>query len=173
MTTPIYKSTIGAYLRQAESLSAIMAKGREHFEAKGMDIDAFVNESLHDDMLPFSFQIRSVAHHGDVAEVLRTGRAGPPPPLEVKDYATLENLVAETISKLHAVTPDELDSLLNADVVFTLGEMKMPFTGLGYLTSFSLPNFYFHTTTAYNLLRQKGVEIGKRDYLGAIDLNVG
>ncbi|MDJ0921366.1 MAG: DUF1993 domain-containing protein [Henriciella sp.] len=170
MTTPLYKSTIGAFIRQAESLAAIMAQGREHL---GADADAFVNERLTEDMLPFSFQIRSVAHHGNVAEALRTGKSGPPPAMEVEDYATLENLVTETLDKLHTVTAEELDSLLDKDVIFALGETKIPFTGLGYLTSFSLPNFYFHVTTAYNLLRQKGVPLGKRDYLGAMDLNFG
>jgi len=171
MSTQFYKSTIGVMIRQAESLAAIMTKGREHL---GDDADAFINESLCADMLPFSFQIRSVYHStaGNL-EALQSGLAGPPEAMELNSYADLEALLAKAIDALKAVTPEELDSLLDKDVVFALGDLKIPFKGLGFMTSFALPNFYFHTTTAYNLLRQKGVQIGKRDYLGAMDMNFG
>ncbi len=171
MTTNIYKATIGAYIRQAEALAAIMAKGREHLGDKA---DAFINESLCEDMLPFSFQIKAI-NNGSVAAVtaLETGQAGPPEPMELNDYAALETLLADTIEALKAVTPEKLDALLKNDVVFAMGDVKIPFTGLGFLTSFSLPNFYFHITTAYNLLRRTGVPLGKRDYLGGMDLNFG
>jgi len=171
MTTPLYPSTIGAYIRQAEALAAIMAKGREHL---GDTVDAFVNQSLCEDMLPFSFQIRSI-HHSSVnaIEALRTGLAGTPPAMEITSYGQLEALLSEVIDMLKALTPEELDTLLSNDVTFVIGETKLPFTGLGFLTSFSLPNYYFHVTTAYNLLRIAGVPIGKRDYLGAMDMKLG
>lgn len=169
MTTPLYKSTIGAFIRQAEALAVIMAKGREHL---GADADAFINESLCEDMLPFSFQIRSV-HHGahGMVDALSSGQVGTPPAIEVMSYADAEALIAASITALKAVTPEQLDSVLDSDVIFAVGEMKIPFKGLGFLTSFIAPNFYFHVTTAYNLLRRKGVPIGKRDYLGAMDMN--
>lgn len=171
MTTAIHKSTIGVMIRQAEALQAIVAKGREHL---GDGADAFINESLIEDMLPFSFQIRAVCNSswGNV-EAIRAGQAGPPPEMEISSYAQLESLLADTIENLKSVTPEEVDSLLDKDLVFVLGDFKIPFKGLGFLTSFALPNFYFHTTTAYNLLRRKGVEIGKRDFLGAMDMNMG
>ena len=171
MTSNLYKSTIGAMLRQAEALRGVLTKGREHL---GADADAFINQSLCEDMLPFSFQIRSMAHSSAGAiESLRTGAATPPPALEIDSYADLEALLDKTIEDLKAVTAEELETLVQNDVTFAMGDMKLPFTGLGFLTSFSVPNYYFHTTTAYNLLRQKGVSIGKQDYLGAIDLNFG
>ena len=171
MTTPIYKSTIGVMLRQAEALAAIMAKGREHL---GADADAFINQSLCADMLPFSFQIRSVYHStaGNLA-ALQSGQAGPPEAMELTSYADLEALLGKAIEALQAVTPETLESLLQGDVVFAMGDMKIPFKGDGFMNSFALPNFYFHATTAYNLLRQKGVPLGKRDYLGAMDMNFG
>lgn len=171
MSTQFYKSTIGAMIRQAEALAAIMTKGREHL---GADADTFINESLCADMLPFTFQIRSVYHStaGNL-DALRSGQAGPPEAIELNSYADLEALLSKAIEALKAVTPEELDGLLDKDVVFAMGDFKIPFKGLGFMTSFALPNFYFHTTTAYNLLRQKGVQIGKRDYLGAMDLNMG
>ncbi|MEM8616301.1 MAG: DUF1993 domain-containing protein [Pseudomonadota bacterium] len=171
MTTPLYKATIGAYLRQTEALAAIVAKGREHLGDKA---DAFIHESLCEDMLPFSFQVKAVNNASVGAlDALESGHAGPPGAMELNDYAALETLLAETIKGLKSVTPEKLDTLTQNDVVFAMGDMKIPFTGMGYLTSFSLPNFYFHVTTAYNLLRRAGVTIGKRDFLGAMDLNFG
>lgn len=171
MTTPIYKSTIGVMIRQAEALQAIVAKGREHL---GGEADAFINERLTEDMLPFSFQIRAVCNSawGNI-EAIRSGQAGPPPEMEIASYAQLETLLAETIENLKSVSPEEVDTLLDKDLIFALGDFKIPFKGLGFLNSFALPNFYFHATTAYNLLRRKGVALGKRDYLGAMDMNMG
>ena len=173
MTTPIYKATIGAYIRQVEALSEILVKGREHFAANGIDADAFINESLIEDMNPFSFQIRTVCHQANCVESLKSGRASPPPAIDVSDYATLESMLKDAAETLRATTPEELDGMLDNDVVFAFGEVKIPFKALGYLTSFASTNFYFHVTTAYNLLRRKGVPIGKRDFLGALDMNFG
>ncbi len=171
MTTPIYKSTIGVMIRQAEALVGIMEAGRAHL---GDDADAFIHERLIEDMLPFSFQIRAVCHQsiGGI-QSMRSGEAGPPPDMNISSYAELEGLLADTITALKAIEPSELDSLLDNDLIFALGDFKLPFKGLGFLTSFMMPNFFFHMTTAYNLLRQKGVPIGKREYLGAMDMNMG
>lgn len=171
MTTPIYKSTIGVMIRQAEALTGIMTAGREHL---GDGADAFINERLTDDMLPFSFQIRAVCNSawGNI-EAIRSGQASPPADMDVSTYAQLETLLADTIANLKSVEASELDTLLDKDVIFALGDFKIPFKGLGFLTSFAIPNFYFHVTTVYNLLRQKGVAIGKREFLGAMDMNMG
>jgi hypothetical protein len=171
MTTPIYKSTIGVMIRQAEALAGIMATGREFL---GADADAFIDEKLTEDMLPFSFQIRAVYHQSTGGiQSMRSGQAGPPPDMEISSYAQLESLLADAIAELKSIEASELDSLLDKDLVFVLGDFKLPFKGVGFLTSFMIPNFFFHLTTAYNLLRQKGVPIGKREYLGAMDMNMG
>ena len=171
MTTPIYKSTIGVMIRQAEALVGIMKAGREHL---GDGANAFINEKLIEDMLPFSFQIRAVCHQsmGGIHS-MRSGQAGPPPDMSISSYAQLETLLTDTIAELKTIDPAELDTLLDKDLIFVLGDFKLPFKGLGFLTSFLVPNFFFHMTTAYNLLRQKGVPIGKREYLGAMDMNMG
>ena len=171
MTTPIYKSTIGVMIRQAEALVGVLAAGREHL---GDEADAFINEKLIEDMLPFSFQIRAVCNSAwGNYEAMKSGTATPPPAMEITSYAQLEALLAETIANLKTIDPAELDSLLDRDLIFILGDFKLPFKGIGFLTSFAIPNFYFHVTTAYNLLRQKGVQIGKREFLGALDMNMG
>jgi hypothetical protein len=87
------------------------------------------------------------------------------PPL---DYAALQKLVADAREALQKVTPAEVNALEGGDMEFQFRDFKMPFTAEGFLMSFSLPNFYFHAATAYDILRSKGVPLGKRDFMGAL-----
>ena len=86
------------------------------------------------------------------------------------DYRGLQKLVGDAQEALQKLTPAEVNALEGRDVVFQLRDFKMPFTAEGFLLSFSLPNFYFHAPTAYDILRMKGVPIGKRDYMGQMRL---
>ena len=86
------------------------------------------------------------------------------------DYAALQALVAEARNELTALTPEAVGALAGRDVTFKLGERALPFTAEGFLMSFSLPNFYFHATTAYDILRHKGAPLGKRDFMGRLKL---
>ena len=79
-------------------------------------------------------------------------------------------LVADTQKALSALTPEAVNGLAGRDVAFHLGERQLPFTAEGFLMSFSLPNFYFHATTAYDILRTHGVPLGKRDFMGRLNL---
>ena len=80
----------------------------------------------------------------------------------------MQQLVADAREALQKMTPAEVNALEGKDVVFQLRDFKMPFTAEGFLLSFSLPNFYFHATTAYDILRMKGAPLGKRDYMGQL-----
>ena len=92
-----------------------------------------------------------------------------PGPVPALDYAGFQKAVSEAREALEQIKPDEVNSLEGKDVVFQVGDRKLPFTVEGFLLSFSLPNFYFHATTAYTILRTKGaVPLGKRDYLGRL-----
>jgi hypothetical protein len=129
-----------------------------------------VDTRLAADMFPFSFQLLSVVHHSiNAIEGARAGVFGPPGPQEL-DYAGLEALVADALARLKALSPDEVNALEGKDVVFRIGQGQIPFTAEGFLMSFSLPNLHFHAATAYDILRQKGAPLGKRDYLGAMKL---
>jgi uncharacterized protein len=87
------------------------------------------------------------------------------------DYAALQALVAAAHSELSALTPEAVNALLGRDVTFKVGDRALPFTAEGFLMSFSLPNFFFHATTAYDILRHKGAPLGKRDFMGRLNLN--
>jgi hypothetical protein len=91
-------------------------------------------------------------------------------PSMAETYAELQKTIADTQAALRALTPEEVDALAGKDVTFEFGAMKMPFTAEGFLLSFSLPNFYFHASTAYDVLRANGVPLGKRYFLGALKM---
>ena len=86
------------------------------------------------------------------------------------DFAGLQKQVSEAREELQKLTPDEVNGLAGKDMVFQLRDNKLPFTAEGFLLSFSLPNFYFHATTAYDILRTNGVPLGKRDFMGRMKM---
>ena len=122
-------------------------------------------------MLPFRFQILAVVGHSIGAiEGVKKGLFQPPRETPPLDYAGLQKAVADARQALQALTPAEVNALEGRDVGFQVRDFKMQFLAEGFLLSFSLPNFHFHATTAYDILRSKGVSIGKRDYLGQMRL---
>lgn len=124
------------------------------------------------DMLPFRFQVVSLAHHSRGAMNAEKNGVFVPPAPKGEDYAGLQALVKAARDELSAMTPDEVNGLLGRDVMFKLGERTLPFTAEGFLMSFSLPNFFFHATTAYEILRHKGVPLGKRNFMGRLNLKM-
>ena len=99
----------------------------------------------------------------------KRGRFEPPGhPAKLPDYQELQDMVAGAREQMKKFTPEIVNGLEGADVTFVLGERKLPFTAVGFLSSFSLPNFYFHAATAYDILRSRGVPVGKRDFLGRL-----
>jgi hypothetical protein len=133
--------------------------------------DEFVR--LAADMQPFRFQIVSIAHHSQGAvEGVLSGAFAPPSMTSDHDFEGLLSLVGGAIEKLQQVSPQDLDAKADGRVDFSLGKHVIPFKPANFLLSFSLPNFYFHCATAYDLLRLQGAPLGKRDYLGALRIGV-
>lgn len=167
MAISLYDATVAGFLQVLGAAEGFLQKGRAHCEAQAIDLNGVVESRLIGDMAPFRFQVTQIAHHtaGAVAGVkagLFSPDSGPPD----ADYAALQKLVADARATVAAVTPDEINALEGKDVLFQFGEMKMPFTAENFLLSFSTPNVHFHATTAYDILRGKGVPLGKRDYMG-------
>jgi hypothetical protein len=167
MAISLYDVSVASYLQTLGAVSAFLAKGREHCEKSGIDLDEVVETRLIADMLPFRFQIISVAHHSlGAIRGIEAGVFEPPKGPPDQDYARLEELVAETRSALEAYDRAAIDVLEEKDVQFKIGGSAMPFVARDFVLSFSLPNFYFHATTAYDILRMKGTPIGKRNFMG-------
>jgi hypothetical protein len=169
MSTALYDLSVASYLQILTGVTGFLEKGASHCQESGLDADEIVTTSLHPDMLPFRFQLVSVAHHSIGAiEGIQAGVFGPPPAAPEYDYAGLQDLVKSAQARLQGLSADDINALEGKTLHFELGDTRIPFTAENFVLSFSLPNFYFHATTAYDILRMKGVSLGKRDFLGAM-----
>src|ERR1700733_7806695 len=157
MAVSLYDLSVANYLQTLGGVEGFLAKGLTHFQGSNADPNAILDERLYADMAPFKFQVWATAHHSlGALKGVKEGVFGPPSPIPATmDYAGLQKTVTEA-----------REAVQGKDMTFQLPTMKIPFTAENFLLSFSLPNFYFHATTAYDILRHKGVPIGKRDFLG-------
>ena len=171
MTFSLYDATVANYLQILGAVGGFLEKSLTHFQEKGIDPAEIVQSRLAHDMQPLRFQIVSVAHHSRGAiEAAKSGVFTPPSAKPDLDYAALQALVTEARNELSALTPEVVNALVGRDVTFKLGDRALPFTTEDFLMSFSLPNFFFHATTAYDILRHKGAPLGKRDFMGRLKL---
>ncbi len=171
MAFSLYDATVANYLQILGAVGGLLEKSLTHFHDQGIDPAEVVETRLAPDMLPFRFQIVSVAHHSRGAmAAAKNGVFVPPSGRPDLDFAALQSLVTEARDELFGLTPDAVNALVGRDVTFKLGERTLPFTAEGFLMSFSLPNFFFHATTAYDILRHKGAPLGKRDFMGRLKL---
>lgn len=169
MPASFYDLSVATYLQTVDAVAGFLAKGLDHCEGCGADPAKFVEARLAEDMLPLRFQIVSVAHHSlGAIEGMKTGVFAPPGRSEARDYAGMQKLLADTADSLRRLSREEVDALSGRDMIFQIGDRKVPFTTDNFLLSFSLPNFYFHATTAYDILRTNGVPLGKRDFMGRL-----
>jgi len=168
MSISLHHFTVRSFDQALAATASVLEKGRVHCEAQGIDLADVVATRLYEDMRPFHFQVVSVWHHSLGA--MRGVEAGAfsPPPQKDLDYEGLQALVEEARSGLGVYSPERVEAFRGKDVVFKLGENQIPFVAEDFLASFSLPNFYFHATTTYDILRPQGVPIGKRDSLGPL-----
>ena len=169
MAFTLYDASVANYLQTLAAVGGFLERGRAHCDEHKSNVEDLVESRLAPDMHPLRFQINSVCHHSRGAiDGANSGVFLPPPNRGALDYAGLQSLVKETHDHLATVSRDSVNALAGRDMVFQLGDRKIPFTAENFLMSFSLPNFYFHATTAYDILRNKGVPLGKRNFLGTM-----
>jgi hypothetical protein len=169
MATSLYDLSVASYLQTLGGVAGYLERGLAHFEENNTDPNEIVETRLYPDMLPFRFQIKSIQHHSlGAIEGIKKGVFSPPDGMPQGGYADMQKFIAETREALQALTREEVDGLAGKDVAFQFGERKMPFTAESFVMSFSMPNFYFHAATAYDILRHKGVPLGKRDFMGQL-----
>ncbi len=168
MTLSMYQASVPVFVRGLENLSTILAKGAAHAEAKKIEPAVFVNARLAPDMFPLSrqIQIASDAAKGCVARL--AGAEVPSWPDTETTFPGLEARVAKTIAFVKGFTATQIDGSEERSVLLKMRSGDMTFRGQDYLFKLTLPNFYFHITTAYDILRHNGVEVGKMDYLGKL-----
>jgi uncharacterized protein len=167
MTISLYKASAPIFVQFLTSLSAVLDKAAAHAEARKIDPAVLLNTRLTPDMYPLLRQVREVTSHAASA----CGRlAGADQPVFTNTEASIPELkerIAKTIDFIKGLKPAQIDGTEDKEITlkFPSGNERK-FTGQGLLLNFSLPNFYFHYTTAYNILRHCGVEVGKRDFMG-------
>ncbi len=167
MTFSLYDATIPSNLQILRALDTLLDKAEAFATEQGIEPAALIDAKLADDMLPFGYQVKACTTHsvGGI-EGARNGSFAPDRSAWPTDFAGLHGLLRDAIATLEAIDRDDFDALADSDTKFESAAFTMPFTGANFLLSFSQPNFYFHATTAYAILRARGMKLGKRDFLG-------
>lgn len=173
MSISFYDASVGSYLQILEGAADVMALGKTHAEEKDLDLQEIVMTRLREDMMPFHFQVVSTAHHSwGAIQGIQKGEFSPPSFDLDKDYAGLQALIEEARNGLAGLDRADVEALADGNLIFKLGKNEIPFTAKNFVLSFSLPNFYFHATTTYDILRMAGAPIGKRAYMGPMKAGV-
>jgi hypothetical protein len=163
-----HDAVVPAYLQILNSLTGLLTKAEAHCAAKKIDPSVLLGSRLFPDMLPLSKQIQLVSDHAARGCARLTNSEIPSMPDTETSFAELKQRLAKTIDYVKSFKPAQFEGAEARDVTFPIGAGKsMTMKGQQFLSSFSLPNLYFHAATAHGILRHNGVEIGKRDFLGA------
>ena len=166
MTISMYQASVPVFNRMLNNLAAVLEKGAAHAAAKKIDPAVLVNGRLYPDMFPLSKQIQIAA---DTAKGCVARLAGQEPPKYEDSEATFADLVArinKTVAYVNTFKPEQIDGSEGKTITLQMRSGALTFLGMPYLLDFVYPNFYFHVTTAYGILRHSGVEVGKQDFLG-------
>ncbi len=168
MAFSIYDASIPPMLRMLESMMKILAKARREADERGIALADLVEARLAPDMHPFPRQIQIMSDTAKGCAARLAGIEAPSFPDTETTFPELETRIAKTVEFLKSVPADKLAGAEDRTVTLKFPQGEMSFTGKDYVAHFAMPNFYFHATTAYDLLRHKGIQIGKRDYLGGV-----
>ena len=166
MRISMYQASAPRFANTLRNLSVILDKAQAHADAKKMDPAALCGCRLIADMFPFARQVQVACDTAKGAVARLAGIEVPRHEDVEQTPAELKQRIAKTIDFILSVKPERIDGSEEKEVVLKLGGKETRFSGLQYLLGHACPNFYFHVTTAYDILRANGVEIGKRDYIG-------
>lgn len=167
MTLSMYDASLPVFVRMLGNLSAILTKAEAHAQVEKIDPSVFINARLAPNMLPLSRQIQIASDGVKGCAARLAGIAIPSYEDNETTFAELQERIRKTVAFLQTVSAEQINGTEENDIQLKVGGRELAFKGQAYLLHFVIPNFYFHVTTAYDILRHNGVEIGKRDYLGA------
>ena len=162
----MFDSSIVPLSHSLKSLSAILKKAEAYCEARKIDPNALLTARLYPDMLPLNRQVHIATDQAKGCGARLTGIAVPSYPDEEKTFAELQARITKTLDFIGGLKREQFADAATRTVTIKIGGKDTELTGAAYLSSAVLPNFYFHVTTAYNILRHNGLEIGKGDFLG-------
>jgi len=165
----LYDVSVPVFIRALENLDKILDKGAAFFAEKGRAEGELSGSRLIDDMHPLTAQIQRASDTAKGVVTRIGGAANVAMPDEEQTIADLKTRIAKTIEVLKSADPAAFENKEEATVEIVTPNRTLVFTGKDYILGFCIPNFFFHVTTAYALLRKEGVPIGKMDYLGSIE----
>lgn len=169
MAFSLYSATVPSYRQILEAVLGLLSKAETFCNEKGIAPHDLIQARLAEDMLPFAYQVKSTAVHSlGAIEGVRRGVFSPDETTPPDTFEALKARIAGTLESLGKIEPAEIDGFAGRDMRFEFGDRRVEFTAEEFLLSFSQPNFYFHATTTYDILRWRGVPLGKRDFLGRV-----
>jgi len=168
MPISMYQASVPVFQRTLNALSAILDKAVAHALRERIDAATLLTARLAPDMLPFTSQVQIATDHAKGVAARLAGREVPKYPDTEQTFDELKARIAKTLDFIGSVPAAEIDGSEEREIALTIGGNPRTFKGQPYLLHFALPNFYFHVTTAYDLLRHKGVPLGKRDFIGGV-----
>lgn len=166
MSFSIYDASIPPMIRSLENLAKILDKAVAQAKSEDRNLNDYLEGRLAPDMLQFPRQIQIASDSAKGCAARLAGVEPPSFPDTEQTFAELQARISKTVDYLKTIKAEQLDGAEDRTVTLKFPQGEMKFTGRDFLTGFALPNFYFHVTTAYDILRNKGISIGKMDYLG-------
>ena len=166
MAFSMYQASVPAFIRGLRALAGVLEKGRADAEARKIAPEVYIDARLAPDMHKLSRQVQIASDMVKNGAARLAGQEPPSFPDTESTFPELQDRIAKTITFLETISEQQLEGSETRQITLKFPGQEMTFTGADYLTGFVLPNLYFHTTTAYNILRHNGVQIGKRDFMG-------
>lgn len=166
MAVSMYQVSVPVFTRMLSNLIAILEKAESHCAQRKIDPAALIGFRFYPDMYPFSKQIQIATDAAKNGSAYLAGAEPPRTESVEQTFADLIDRVKKTIDYVNGFSPEQIDGSEEREISIRRGETTLTYKGQEYLLNRVLPNFFFHITTAYDMLRHNGVELGKKDYLG-------
>ncbi|HSC17823.1 MAG TPA: DUF1993 domain-containing protein [Rhizomicrobium sp.] len=166
MSFSVYDASIAPMIRGLDNLSKILDKAVAQAKSEDRDLNSLLEARLAPDMFAFIRQVQVVSDTAKGCAGRLSGSEPPSFPDEEKSFPELQQRIGKTVEYLKSFRPEQFEGAEARTVTLKFPNGAMTFTGADYLTGFAIPNFYFHVTAAYAILRHEGIAIGKMDYLG-------
>jgi uncharacterized protein len=168
MTLSMYQASVPVFLHTLEAVSAFLRKGAAHAVLRKIEPSVLLAMRLYPDMFPLTRQVQLTADFAKGTSARLAGVENPKFADDETSFEALEQRIAKTATFVRSLTPAQIDGSETREITIPIGGQPHSFRGQPYLLHFGLPNFFFHASTAYDILRHAGVELGKRDFLGSL-----
>ena len=162
----MHQISVPIYIKHLNALAGCLKKAQTLYTEKKYDEGTLVNYRLYPDMFSFARQVQQATEHARNSVGALAGVDAPKYEMNEKSLAELLTRVEKSVAWLNTIKPEQIDGTEGKNVKVKAGDRELEFTGIDLLLKRSLPNFYFHCTTAYDILRHNGVDLGKRDFMG-------